>query len=67
MTVVDNQGNKTNVIVPFDEYKQIIDLLKKLDYLNEFEASLSRSLDQMNKIKSGNSPKKSLGSLIDEL
>ena len=42
-------------------------LLDRNAYLEDFEKSLHKSIDQMNNMKSGKQEKKSLKSLIDEL
>ncbi|MEM9888450.1 MAG: hypothetical protein AAF849_21325 [Bacteroidota bacterium] len=67
LNVLDNEGNKTNVIIPYADYQALMKLLDRFTYLDNFEHSLHESIDQMVAMKSGKQEKKSLKSLIDEL
>jgi len=67
LMVHDNAGNTTNVLIPYADYQEILKLLDRYSYLEKFQDSLHKSIDQMLEIKSGKQEKKSLKSLIDEL
>ena len=67
LTVHDSEGNTTNVIIPYADYQELLKLLDRYAYLEQFEDSLHKSIDQMLAIQSGKQEKKSLKSLIDEL
>ena len=67
LSVHDSEGNKTNVIIPYSDYQEFMKLLDRYAYLENFEASLHKSINQMRDIKSGKQEKKSLKNLIDEL
>ncbi len=67
MTVIDNEGNKTSVIMYYADYQEIVDIIGRYKMLFEFESSLNASLDQMKQMKTDKSANKSLQSLIDEL
>lgn len=65
--VVNSQGEKTSFIVPAEDYEQFLLLLDYRRQYEEMEVSLKSALDEAVKIKSGDAPRKSLQSLIDEL
>lgn len=63
LSVHDSEGNKTNVIIPYSDYQELMKLLDRYVYLENFEESLHKSIDQMHDMKSGKQEKKSLASL----
>ncbi|MEN0046405.1 MAG: hypothetical protein AAF806_05005 [Bacteroidota bacterium] len=67
LSVHDSEGNKTNVIIPYSDYQELMKLLDRNAYLEDFEGSLHESINQMHAMKSGKQEKKSIKNLIDEL
>ena len=66
-TLLDSEGHKIGVLIPYTEYEEIMQLFLKYTEYTEMEASLKRALEEVEQIKSGKMPRKSLISFLDEL
>lgn len=65
--LIDEAGNTTNVLVPYEDYQQLIALLKQEEFKAEMKRSLHRSLQEIKEAEAGGEPLQSLESLLNEV
>ncbi|MEL6195327.1 MAG: hypothetical protein AAFR66_24945 [Bacteroidota bacterium] len=64
--VMDQEGNKKAVLIPIADWNKLQEEVQQLREMNELKGRLSSSYSQMKKIKSGELPKTSLTSFLNE-
>jgi len=64
--VTDEAGNKKAVLIPFDEWQQILESLAELEELRSFKTSLKAAFQEVEEIKKGKSPRVTLSEFLDE-
>jgi len=64
--VLNSTGEKTGVLIPFDQYEEIMLKLQSLVEYAQMEKRLHFALDDMYAMKSGKLPRRNVMDLLDE-
>ncbi|MEM1327133.1 MAG: hypothetical protein AAGI23_14320 [Bacteroidota bacterium] len=64
--VINQEGETTSMLVPYDEYQQIIDVLRRLNFLEEMREDVHQSLREIKEAEEGKRELDTLQSLLDE-
>ena len=64
--VNDTQGNAQAVLVPLDEWNEMVEKMRHYEQLFKLRTSLSKALDQVARMRSGKLKKRSLKDVLRE-
>ena len=65
--VNDTQGNAQAVLVPLDEWNEMVEKMRHYEQLFKLRTSLGKALDQVARMRSGKLKKRSLKDVLREV
>ncbi|MEM1328038.1 MAG: hypothetical protein AAGI23_18910 [Bacteroidota bacterium] len=65
-SVINEKGETTSILVPYEDYQQMMEIIRQSNFLSELKADLHQSLEEIKEAKEGGKPLQALQSLLDE-